>query len=175
MSMWLDLNRIRAGVEHVVRRLAPAEFAGDDQFRVVAPVDLDVEVTKDARKVRLTGRVKTTIATDCSRCLEPFEILVDAPIDSIFLPAAENVAGDDEQVASEDLGVSYYREDVIDLGEVVREQCYLALPMKPLCRADCLGLCPVCGINRNRESCTCQVEWVDPRLDALRQLKGHFQ
>ena len=57
---------------------------------------------------------------------------------------------------------------MIDLGEVMREQFYLALPMKPLCREDCQGLCPVCGINRNRETCTCQAEWVDPRLEAVR-------
>jgi len=52
----------------------------------------------------------------------------------------------------------------------MREQFFLALPMKPLCREDCKGLCPVCGINRNRETCTCQSEWVDPRLEPLRHL-----
>ena len=53
----------------------------------------------------------------------------------------------------------------------MREQFYLALPMKPLCREDCRGLCPVCGINRNRETCSCQATWVDPRLEALKSFK----
>ena len=48
-------------------------------------------------------------------------------------------------MADEDLGVSFYKDDAIDLGEVMREQFYLALPMKPLCRPDCQGLCPICG------------------------------
>ncbi len=82
-------------------------------------------------------------------------------------------AGEGEQeVADEDLGVSFYKDETLDLGELMREQFYLVLPMKPLCRPDCKGLCPVCGINRNRETCTCQTEWTDPRLDALKRLTG---
>ena len=78
----------------------------------------------------------------------------------------------EHEVKDDDLNVSFYKDDQIDLGEVMREQFYLALPMKPLCREDCRGLCPVCGVNRNRESCTCQAEWVDPRMDALRRFKS---
>ena len=74
-------------------------------------------------------------------------------------------------IEEDDLGVSYYKDETIDLGEVVREQFYLALPMKPLCRETCKGLCPVCGANRNRETCTCETTWVDPRLEALKALK----
>jgi uncharacterized protein len=71
----------------------------------------------------------------------------------------------------EAVGIAEYRDDKIDLTEVVREQLYLALPMKPLCREDCKGLCPVCGVNRNRETCTCQEVWVDPRMAALKKWK----
>ena len=58
----------------------------------------------------------------------------------------------------------------VDLGEMLREQFYLALPMQPLCRPDCQGLCPVCGVDRNLERCECQTEWVDPRLSGLKAL-----
>jgi uncharacterized protein len=53
----------------------------------------------------------------------------------------------------------------------MREQFYLALPMKPLCRADCKGLCPMCGTNLNRGTCDCKREWKDPRLSALKELR----
>ena len=66
---------------------------------------------------------------------------------------------------------AFYTGDAIDLGELMREQFYLALPMKPLCGEDCQGLCPVCGKNRNRETCACESTWVDPRFEALRELK----
>jgi uncharacterized protein len=119
--------------------------------------------------------VTTTLELDCSRCLEAFTVPIDAKFDVLFLPAGANTGDGEQEVAEEDLGVSFYKDDTIDLGEVLREQFYLALPMKPLCREDCRGLCPVCGRNRNRETCDCQTEWVDPRLDALRQLKKEIQ
>jgi uncharacterized protein len=54
----------------------------------------------------------------------------------------------------------------------MREQFYLALPMKPLCVDACKGLCPVCGRNLNRETCDCKSDWEDPRMAALRQLRN---
>jgi uncharacterized protein len=53
----------------------------------------------------------------------------------------------------------------------MREQFYLALPMKPLCRDDCQGLCPTCGINWNKGTCDCTNQWEDPRLAALKALR----
>ncbi len=93
----------------------------------------------------------------------------------LFLPEAgetPGAAGDDDdeaEVREADTGVSFYKNDTIDLGEIMRDEFYLALPMKPLCRADCKGLCPVCGVNRNRETCTCREEWIDPRMEPLKK------
>lgn len=172
MSMLYDLSRLRGDSDHVARRFEASEFPAEEEFRLVAPTDLDVEIRRDASKVRVTGRVATTLRLACSRCLEPFDIPVDATFDALFLPAASNTGDDEQEVADEDLGVSFYRDEVLDLGDLMREQFYLALPMKPLCQPDCNGLCPVCGINRNRETCTCQTEWTDPRFDALKRLSG---
>lgn len=173
MSMLLDLSRFRSGLDHVVRQFEPSDFADGataDDFRIIGPVNLDVKVQKDALKVRLVGRVVATLEIDCGRCLDPFRVPVDATFDSLFLPLAEVTGEAEKEVVAEDFGVSVYQNDTIDLGDVMREQFYLALPMKPLCTPDCQGLCPVCGVNRNRESCTCQTEWVDPRFDALKRL-----
>ncbi len=172
MSMLYDVSRLRTGTDRLTRRFEPSEFPVEEEFRLGAPVDLDVEIHKDATKVRVTGRVATTLQLDCSRCLEPFDIPLDAAFDALFLPAVANAGAGEQEVADEDLGVSFYKDETLDLAELMREQFYLALPMKPLCRPDCKGLCPVCGINRNRETCTCQTEWTDPRLDALKRLTG---
>jgi uncharacterized protein len=172
--MLLDLKQFRGAVDRVERVLQP-DHLGDlpaQDFRVTRPVDLQAEVRKDAQKVRLVGRLKTTIEVACSRCLEPFAIPVDAAFDLLFLPASDNTGEAESEIDDEDVGVSFYRDNVIDLGEVIREQLYLALPMKPLCQEDCQGLCPVCGINRNRERCSCDARWVDPRLEALRRFKA---
>ena len=63
------------------------------------------------------------------------------------------------------------RDDQIDLNELLREQFYLALPMKPLCRDDCAGLCSQCGTNLNTGTCQCTSQWDDPRLAPLKELK----
>ena len=172
MSLLLDLSRLRSGTERVDRRLDPSAFAdATEDFRVVSPVEFTAEVRKDGQKIRATGRVRATLECPCSRCLEAFTIALDAPFDALFLPASANAGSGEQQVADEDLGVSFYSNDTIDFGEIIRAQFYLALPMKPLCREDCQGLCPVCGINRNRETCSCQPIWEDPRLESLRRLK----
>jgi uncharacterized protein len=174
--MLLDLSRFRTGSERLERTLEPAALTREgDLFRIASPVRLHAELSKDGQKVRLIGRVAATLELECARCVEPYEMPVDAPFDILFLAASEDVEKKDDEdeaeVREDDLGVSYYRDDEIDLAEVIREQFYLALPMKPLCREDCKGLCPVCGANRNRETCTCQTEWVDPRMEPLKKLK----
>ena len=170
--MLLDVSRLRGDAERIDRQFAPGAFDWkDEEFRLVAPVHLTADIRKDAQKVRLVGRVQTTLEDDCSRCLDAFSIPVEVKFDLLFLPAVDNAGDEEREVREDDLGVSYYKGDVIDLGDVMREQFYLALPMKPLCQENCRGLCPVCGVNRNRETCSCQTEWVDPRMDALRKLK----
>ena len=142
-----------------------------DTYRVVSPVQLDFDIHKDKEKFRLVGTVRADLELSCSRCLEPFRLPVDAAFDLQYLPAAEMAAQHEKEVADEDLDTSYYLDDQIDLNELMREQFYLALPMKPLCGDDCKGLCPQCGTNRNTGSCDCETGWEDPRLAALRQLK----
>ena len=173
--MLLDLRAFRGGSDEIARQFQPDAFPRtDEDFKIVQPVDLKIQVTKDAQKVRLTGRLQTTLEVTCSRCLEPIQVPVDASLDQMFLPEGAQIvsASDDEDDDGQeaDAGVSFYKDETIDLGELMRDEFYLALPMKPLCRADCKGLCPECGANWNRETCTCKAEWVDPRLESLRTL-----
>lgn len=175
MSMLLDLNRLRGGGGRVDRQDPPEAFsATEEDFRVTAPVVFGADVQKDQARVRVTGRVSTELEVACSRCLEPFRIPVDSTFDLLYLPASDQAAvaaDEDHQLGDEDTNASFYEDETIDLAQLMREQFYLALPMKPLCRPDCRGLCPVCGRNRNVETCSCQSEWVDPRMEALRRLR----
>jgi len=172
IAMQLDLTRYRRPQESFQRTFQPSEVGEqDDAYRVVAPVDLAFEIHKDKDKFRLVGTVKTELELPCSRCLEPYRLVVDAPFDLRYLPASEASAEAEREIEEEDLGVSYYRDEQIDLNELLREQFYLALPMKPLCQEDCKGLCSQCGTNLNTGTCSCAAEWVDPRLAALKALK----
>ena len=166
----LNLNKIRTAHERFEQVYSPEQFGADDEFRVVAPITLGMDIFKDKDQFRLAGRVETTLELPCSRCLEPFRLPVDAALDLRYLPVSERSSDDEQEVAEEDVDISFYQDDQIDLTGLLREQFYLALPMKPLCRDDCRGLCPQCGVNRNTESCDCGSGWEDPRLAPLKGL-----
>jgi uncharacterized protein len=169
--MNLDLSQFRQPDTEVARRYEPEAFEGrTSQFRVAAPVDLRFTVHKDKDRFRVVGRVTTVLELPCSRCLEPFTLPVDAPFDVRYLPQSTNVGDGEREVEEDDLSDAFYRDDQIDLAQLMEEQFYLALPMKPLCRDNCKGLCPNCGTNLNDATCTCQVRWEDPRLAALKAL-----
>jgi uncharacterized protein len=171
--MLLDLTRYRRPLDRFARTFQPADIGGeDDAYRVVSPVELGFEIHKDRHKFRLVGTVHAELELECSRCLEPFALTVDAPFDLRYLPApAVTAVAQEREVPDEDLDLSFYRDDHIDLNELLREQFYLALPMKPLCREECRGLCPRCGANLNTAACDCAATWEDPRLAALKGLR----
>jgi uncharacterized protein len=170
--MQLDLTRYRQPLGHFSRTFQPEEVAQEgDAYRIVAPVRLEFEVHKDKDRFRLVGTTVTELELPCSRCLEPYRMPVNAAFDLRYLPASEMSQDEESEVEVDDLETSYYRDDQIDLNELLREQFYLALPMKPLCREDCKGLCAQCGTNLNTGTCDCHTGWEDPRLAPLRQLK----
>ena len=170
--MQLDLTRYRQPLSHFDRTFAPAEVEQEgDSYRIVAPVALAFEIHKDHDRFRLAGQVRTELELPCSRCLEPFRLPIDTPFDLRYLPASAMSQDEESVVAEDDLETSYYRDDQIDLNQLLREQFYLALPMKPLCRTDCRGLCTQCGTNLNTGTCDCAPAWTDPRLAPLDALK----
>lgn len=166
--MFLDLTQLRQPETSVSRTYPLGSFTPSEDFRVVAPVQLTVTVHKDKEKYHLTGRLASRLELACCRCVEPFQVPVDVPLDLRYLP--QSLAGDREEDPDTDPTTTFYSDDRIELGQMVLEQCYLALPMKPLCQPDCRGLCPVCGTNLNSERCSCNPQWVDPRLAALQAL-----
>jgi uncharacterized protein len=167
--MLLDLTRYRQPLGRFARTFQPLEVGDEvDAYRVVSPVELAFDIHKDREKFRLIGAVRGQLELGCSRCLEPFSLDVDAPFDLRYLPASAMSSDPEREVLDEDLDLSYYRDDHIDLNELLREQFYLALPMKPLCREDCRGLCPQCGANLNTAACACANTWEDPRLASLK-------
>ncbi len=169
--MLLDLSRMRGTRDRFDRTYPASVFENPDQdYTVAQPVVLGFDLFKSHREFRLVGRVSTVLQLACSRCLEPFTFAVDLPFDLLYLPHSENTGEGEREIEDDDLEAAFYRDEVIDLGQLMKEQFYLALPMKPLCQEGCRGLCPHCGANLNQSTCNCETQWVDPRLEALRTL-----
>jgi uncharacterized protein len=171
--MVLDLSTIRTPPERYERSYGAEAFGVDDAFRVVGPVMLAFDIFKETDQFRLNGRVTAALELSCCRCLDPFACPVDTPFELCYQPQPE--VGDDDaererEIAEKDLTTAYYTDDEIDLGQLMKEQFVLSLPMKPLCRDECRGLCPHCGTNLNAGACACKSEREDPRLATLRTL-----
>ena len=146
-----------------------------------AEVDLYVE----GENVFARGQMSAWVDVACSRCIGPVRIAVEEPLSVTFMPAARMPAAEDEEDAdtdeeaaaidaatdADDLDVFPYHGEEIDLEPLLREQIILAVPFAPLCSESCRGLCPVCGIDRNAGTCTCESEPRDPRWSGLKNLK----
>ena len=170
--MLLDLNKLHGPRQHVARTLQPSALGQDDpDYRVVAPVELVMDVAKvGADAFDVTGRIESRLELACGRCLEPYVIPFDASFELRYVPQSENAGEDEREIEEDDLTTAFYKDGVLDIGELVREQFQLALPMKPLCSDACRGLCPQCGTNLNRTECGCAPVWEDPRLAPLKSL-----
>ena len=170
--MLLDLNKLHGPREHVERTLQPSSLGPDDpDYRIVAPVEVVMDVSKagaDAFEVK--GRVTSRLELVCSRCIESYEIPVDASFDLRYVPQSDNVGEDEREIEEDDLTTAFYKDGILDVADLLREQFELALPMKPLCKETCRGLCPQCGTILNRTECGCAPAWEDPRLAPLKSL-----
>jgi uncharacterized protein len=134
---------------------------------------VSLQVSPDGVEVFVHGSVGATVPQTCSRCLETFPAHVAAAVDVRVVPRP--AAAHDVELGADDLDVDFYDNDLLDLDRVVETETTLALPMKPLCRDDCRGLCPACGANRNVVQCSCADRAPDPRLAALRDLASRLR
>ena len=141
------------------------EFPGG---RITGTVDL----AKHGRDILVRGHLAGHLDLACSRCLEAFAAPVEADFDLLLVPGPEAVTGEDEELSQPDLDLDYYTGESIDLGSLLREQIILMIPLKPLCAEACQGLCPRCGANLNRETCSCKMEKSDSPFAQMAKLKG---
>ena len=95
----------------------------------------------------------------------------DKEFDFVLRPDPADRGRKIEELNREDLGLSYYSTEEIDLTPLIQEQVMLALPTRPLCHENCRGLCPSCGVDLNKETCACSTSAADPRMAIFRTLK----
>jgi len=129
---------------------------------------LELGVDKDGDVVFVHGRVRSRVPQVCSRCLEPYEATVDAAVETRLVPSPAG-RGEEHELGRDDLETDVYDHDQIDLDALIETETTLGLPMKPLCREGCKGLCPTCGANRNAVPCACAPA-ADPRWSPLKGL-----
>ena len=134
-----------------------------------------VEAGNFAGEYVADGSVTFAADFECSRCVDPYPFAGTSTFHVRFRPRPE-VTEENEEVEitqPEELDVEFYSERTIPLRDLAIEQVQLSIPMKPLCNDNCLGLCPGCGANRNKEGCRCATP-ADDRWGALADIRDQL-
>jgi len=134
-----------------------------------------VEAGNFAGEYIADGSVTFAADFECSRCVDPYPFAGTSTFHVRFRPRPE-VTEENEEVEitqPEELDVEFYSERTVPLRDLAIEQVQLSIPMKPLCNDNCLGLCPECGANRNKEQCRCATP-ADDRWGALADIRNQL-
>lgn len=123
----------------------------------------------------LKSRYRYRQTLECRRCLKPVEREVKGEIVRLLVRETEETPPEELELEEEDLGVAHFQGEEIELLPFLEEEIQLEVPMKPLCRPDCKGLCPECGANWNETTCDCETETTDPRWEGLAALKKQLE
>ncbi|NPV28151.1 MAG: DUF177 domain-containing protein [Firmicutes bacterium] len=159
-----ELRKVKGRVEEFAGNLPG--FTVDFQGAAIAVRGLKVlgKATNTGKEILVQGNVEARAELNCSLCLKPFLFDLKFPFTESFFRV-----GDAGLKKEEGLG-RVYEGDTIDLTEVINEGLILSLPMKPLCKPGCRGLCAACGLDLNLGECNCEKQEGDPRLIVLGEL-----
>lgn len=172
--MELDLEQAFDGPVDLCHRFdVPVERLLRPELLSLAPVEFEGRLEKAEPGFVLTATLSIAGVVACSRCLKPVAFGGTAEVSWLFAPAhrrASGTVGEETELIREDIDVVWYEELAFPFDPFIDEEIQLEIPMKPLCREDCLGLCPRCGADRNETACDCERSDGDSRWTALRDL-----
>lgn len=133
-------------------------------------VEGEIKLTRTDRGLLAKGTLNTEIERTCSRCLSLFTCPLTLNIEEEYFPTTDVVTGNSLPLPDEPGCFTIDEHNILDLSEAVRQYALLAIPIKPLCRKDCAGLCPTCGCNLNQVHCDCPPRTADSRWSQLIKL-----
>lgn len=163
---------LRAGSFDVELSPGVIEFL-DPKLRQAGPLKAagKVELSLGSlSEIRVRGHLAVKMEADCDRCLELAQFPIESDFELYYRPVSEGY-GEEKAIDEDESQMGFYEGDGLELNDVLREEVLLELPMQRVCRADCKGMCPVCGQNRNQADCACQRAAADDRWAALKALK----
>lgn len=149
--------------------LVETQAAGECHF--LAPIRLELTIAREFDHLRVQGGVETLVRLNCSRCLAEYETHVSSTFTIFYTRTSGETLDEEIELSEEDLVAASYDGDEIDFTPVVAEQVIMALPLKPLCKEQCLGLCGSCGADLNVAPCACERSVASLKFSALQNLK----
>lgn len=170
--MFLDVNELATRKIRIRKNYAPGTLDfHSGEFHQVEPLDVRATAELVDDQIRIYGTFHTRLEMVCARCLEIVVEEVGKNFDLFYRPMNSVSREEEFRLNLDDTEIAFFEGDGLFLADVLAEQVNLSLPMKVICRSDCRGLCPHCGVNLNQEECRCETHAADPRLAPLARLK----
>ncbi len=139
---------------------------------IIAPVDFTLLLKQEADAVYVKGSIKTRLSLLCSLCAKRFNYGFQCDMEYVLSKKARMPVQEDLELETDELEIGFLKDETIDTQDILSEQLYLELPIKPLCSGGCRGLCSKCGADLNIDECACnRDDIVDPRFAKLKELK----
>jgi DUF177 domain-containing protein len=178
MRIWLDQVREEPFNWDATERIAP-ETLERSELLDLGPVTWRGQVLWADPGYYLRAHLSYDQTLSCDRCLQPIHEATRSEVELMFVVEGKGRGNErgEHELHEQDMGVVYLDDEVLETAPILVEQLQLNIPMKPLCRADCKGLCPECGADLNalpEGRCTCRTQETDPRWGALAALKDRL-
>jgi len=174
MQIWLDQVRDEPFNWDETQSVSP-EILDRPELLDLGPVAWRGQVVFADPGYFLRARLSYEQTLSCNRCLKPIVERAESDVELMILVERHPEPGGEHALREKDLGVLYLEDERLETDPILIEQLQLNIPMKPLCRPDCPGLCPICGADRNAGACSCEESSVDPRWAALAELKSRLE
>ena len=169
--MRIELEKLGGGRGDFAHVYQPDELNPvDERVSLAAPAEVKGRVRRTGVGVAVDGHIDTQVKVECDRCLKPVQLPVSADFALEYITGADYESSLAVALNEEEMSVSVFDGESIDVDEIVKEQILLAVPTRMLCREDCKGICPECGSDRNTGECNCVTNDIDPRWAALKNL-----
>jgi uncharacterized protein len=173
--MIIALRSVLHGPRQFDFTLEPDWWQSDDEEAQILGLDgslkVHINISSEGGRYLLHGNLSGAVQVVCARCLEPYHSDLEFDFRLRLAPAHPNGGETEMELLEDDMSVDFITGSEIDLYDIVREQIYLSQPMKSLCGSDCRGLCPICGINLNKDKCDCRRKAGHPGFSTLKNFK----
>ena len=171
--MRIELENLEDGKGSFAHTYQPDELdLMDERVKLQQPASITSRIRTSGSEVRVSGKIDARVEVECDRCLNPVEMPVSAEFALQYITGQQYDSTHAAELSSEEMAVSVFDGEALDVDEIVREQILLAVPDRALCREDCKGICSKCGTELNSGSCNCESAEIDPRWEALKKFKN---
>jgi uncharacterized protein len=169
--MRIELENLEGGKGDFAHVYNPDELNPvDERVKLTAPATVNGKIRLAGNEVFVNGHVDTRAQVECDRCLKLIELPVNADFELEYITGSEYETSAVAELTEAEMSVAVFDGEALDVDEIVKEQILLAVPTRMLCREDCKGICPQCGVDRNTGECNCETKEIDPRWAALKNL-----